>query len=476
MLPPTTSQPRRPDLLIVGHITVDKVGDDRPTVRQEGGRERAAGPLSCALRATRGERKRGLFRLETHSVPPLPLLPPHTQGGAVSYAAVAARALGARACVVTAAAPAERPRLGEVFEGHRVAALDAGATLTFAHTYTWFGSHRKLHVTADPNVTLSLGDVPWACRRARAVLLGPLTPDDVDAASFIGRAGSGGGSDAAEAAEVAQRQDSSGGGSSGSGSSGGAIINSIRAAAAALARRLAAAAAAATEPRQPIGLMAQGFQRVLGPGGEVSPLAAPAPRLLAGLSPRVSLFLSDVETDAWPAGAVERVAAKAARVLVTRGDKGADEYAPGAPRPRRIPAVKIAEARDTNGAGDTFAAAYMVALLLGDADPGAAAAWAASRAVMQPQSCKPRCAPALLAAADGGGGGGAQLARRVTAADRARLAAAALLARAGLEAPARALERRGGAGRALEAGLRALLISSSSSSTGSGRGGSGDGI
>jgi hypothetical protein len=54
------------------------------------------------------------------------------------------------------------------------------------------------------------------------------------------------------------------------------------------------------------------------------------------------------------------------------------------------------EAVDTNGAGDTFATMYMLALARGDKDPGAFAALAASRAVMQPQSCKPDCAPKLF--------------------------------------------------------------------------------
>lgn len=46
---------------------------------------------------------------------------------------------------------------------------------------------------------------------------------------------------------------------------------------------------------------------------------------------------------------------------------------------------------DTNGAGDTFATAYMIALASQDSDPGQRASWAASRAVQQPQSCKPQC-------------------------------------------------------------------------------------
>jgi len=46
---------------------------------------------------------------------------------------------------------------------------------------------------------------------------------------------------------------------------------------------------------------------------------------------------------------------------------------------------------DTNGAGDTFATAYMIALAARDSSPGQKASWAASRAVQQPQTCKPHC-------------------------------------------------------------------------------------
>ena len=46
---------------------------------------------------------------------------------------------------------------------------------------------------------------------------------------------------------------------------------------------------------------------------------------------------------------------------------------------------------DTNGAGDTFATAYMIALAGRNSNPGQRASWAASRAVQQPQSCKPQC-------------------------------------------------------------------------------------
>ena len=46
---------------------------------------------------------------------------------------------------------------------------------------------------------------------------------------------------------------------------------------------------------------------------------------------------------------------------------------------------------DTNGAGDTFATAYMLAQAARWPSPGTFANWAASRAVMMPQACKPHC-------------------------------------------------------------------------------------
>jgi len=42
---------------------------------------------------------------------------------------------------------------------------------------------------------------------------------------------------------------------------------------------------------------------------------------------------------------------------------------------------------DTNGAGDTFATAYMLALASRSSRPGAVANWAAAQAVSQPQAC-----------------------------------------------------------------------------------------
>ncbi|KAF6255699.1 hypothetical protein COO60DRAFT_1285696 [Scenedesmus sp. NREL 46B-D3] len=304
----------RPDLLIVGNITVDLVDGTTPT------------------------------------------------GGAASYAAVVAQALKARSCVVTVAGPEAELA---VFEGSELYVIKANQTLTFEHTYAWWGHSRKLRVTANPNITISRAHVPLKCQLARVVLLGPLTLHDVDAGSFVRQPG------------FWDR-----------------LLNR----------------------NQLVGLMAQGFQRDLGSAGQVLPLPSPSKQLMVpcmwpagasgadGLGARVSLFLSDVETGTWSQQQLAAVAASCGRVVVTLGEKGALllPRRGSSAQPQHIPVVKVPKAVDTNGAGDTFATSFMIALMRGDADPGRTAAWAASRAVMQPQTCKPRCAPALMTAAPDG--------------------------------------------------------------------------
>jgi hypothetical protein len=80
---------------------------------------------------------------------------------------------------------------------------------------------------------------------------------------------------------------------------------------------------------------------------------------------------------------------------------------------------------DSNGAGDTFATLFMLALLRGDPCPAHTASWAASRAVLQPQACKPRCAPLLIVQQPEG-------LPRMSRLEHLQLAAAPLLRRAAL--------------------------------------------
>ena len=60
------------------------------------------------------------------------------QGGAIAYAAAVASAYGVKACVVTAAGPDADLA---VFSGHELHVVPTNSTLTFEHSYTWWGEH-----------------------------------------------------------------------------------------------------------------------------------------------------------------------------------------------------------------------------------------------------------------------------------------------------------------------------------------------
>lgn len=272
-------------------------------------------------------------------------------GGAVTYAAAVAEAMGARTCIVTAAdatadlSSLSRSRMLEVI------VVPANRTLTFEHSYTFWGSHRKLRVSAQPGVTLQPSHVPRRCLwRASVILLGPLAPADLDAPAFVA---------AAHHSWL------------------GWVLRGFR--------------------TQHVGLMAQGLQRNLDSRGRVSAPRKPSHVLLDSLGPATSLFLSDVETDVWPNGTVEGLARQTARFLVTRGSAGADEHHAGS-LSRHAP-YPVETVVDTNGAGDSFATGYMLALAAGHSSPAAVANWAGGLAVTQPQACKPGCVADAIRAA-----------------------------------------------------------------------------
>jgi hypothetical protein len=187
-----------------------------------------------------------------------------------------------------------------VLLGTSVTVIAAAQTLTFEHSYTWWGHSRKLRVTANPNVTITPAHVPLRCRAARVVLLGPLTLHDVDAAAF-----------AAAADGVCVRIDS--------------LVDEYACRCTCMARCCAclcmtvcmtlslffyaddahADAGAARcccnlcfttlwclsglwarllAPGQAIGLMGQGFQRRLAADGQVQPLPAPSAQLMVRAS------------------------------------------------------------------------------------------------------------------------------------------------------------------------------------------------
>lgn len=237
-------------------------------------------------------------------------------GGAVLYAARALEALGIRARVLASTPPDTRP---EALHGHELTFVYTATSLRFAHDAD--GEERVLRVLSRPERALTAGDLPAAWRDADALILAPLLPDDLDAASFL------------------------------------------------------------EAPVSRIALVAQGFQRRVAPTGDVTLLDEPAPVLLAARDERTSVFLSREEVAAWPDGAIEDLVASCARVVVTRGPDGADVYRAGE-EPVHIDATP-ATPIDTTGAGDALAAAFTAALACGasDARAGALAARVAAATV-----------------------------------------------------------------------------------------------
>lgn len=237
-------------------------------------------------------------------------------GGAVLYAARALEALGIRARALASAPPGSEP---EALTTHERTFVHTATGLRFAHDMA--GEERVLRVLSRPERALTAGDLPPAWGDADAIMLAPLLPDDLDAASFLELPG----------------------------------------------------------PR--IALVAQGFQRRVSPTGEVTLLGEPAPALLAAATERTSVFLSREEVAPWPDEAFGDLVASCARVVVTRGADGADVHRPGE-EPLHVDAAP-ATPIDTTGAGDAFAAAFTAALACGasDARAGALAARVAAATV-----------------------------------------------------------------------------------------------
>jgi hypothetical protein len=75
------------------------------------------------------------------------------------------------------------------------------------------------------------------------------------------------------------------------------------------------------------------------------------PCLQDGLGPRVSLFLSDVETDTWSQQQLDAVSASCDRVIITLGEKGALLLPNGSSssQQQHIPVVKVS--KQQQGAG-----------------------------------------------------------------------------------------------------------------------------
>ncbi len=255
-------------------------------------------------------------------------------GGAAIYAALVASAFGLRARVLTTGGPdADLAPL----DPHELRALPAPRTLRFAHEAAPRGAGaragasraaraaddaapagggRRLRLLARPGRRLRAADLPAHWGDERALFLGPLLPDDLDLASF------------------------------------------------------------ASHPAPHIVVAGQGPQRRVGAGGAIAPRRSPAPALLAllgALGSRATLVLAEEECAGWRSSGRAALAATGARLLVTRGPLGAELREPGS-APLAVAPCPAREL-DATGAGDVFAAAFILALAA--TRPGGAAGAAA---------------------------------------------------------------------------------------------------
>lgn len=261
---------------------------------------------------------------------------PSALGGSVSYGAYAANAFGMRTCIVTTAG---KDIDTSILPGI-VHVVPTNNSMIYEHSYTFWGNRRKLKVLSQPETALTAAHIPWRCRNAKIVILGPLTRTDVDLKSFM--------------------------------------------------RHLDKWQFWRT--KQTIHIMAQGLQRDLDTQGNVAQLDHPTLEMMDAAHPSAFVYLSDVETDVWQNGTLESLVQKTKRFIVTRGRYGADEWNPSRRQtPVRLAPYSVSEVVDTNGAGDSFALAYAIAATASHKNPGFIANWAGAMAVSQPQRCKPGC-------------------------------------------------------------------------------------
>jgi hypothetical protein len=199
-------------------------------------------------------------------------------------------------------------------EGHEVHVLETADTLTFAHTFD--NEVRSLRAICEPQRTLTPADAPASWPAPEVLLVAPLLASDIDAAAF---------------AEL---------------------------------------------PVAECGVTAQGFLRRRGAGGVIETTHGSTAPLRAAATARATIFASEEEIAHWPAGEVASLALRTRRLVITRGDRGAEirDHA----GTRFVPAVR-ADPVDTTGAGDVFAAAFILALGEGEATAARlAAAYAAA--------------------------------------------------------------------------------------------------
>jgi len=252
-------------------------------------------------------------------------------GGAVSFAARVAAAFGYPASILTTGSREDAEalcvrgsglteqtgqaltgsgRAGTPLEGHEVRWVESSATLTYRHRFS--GGQRELTVLEQPERPLTFNDLPAEWADAEVLVLAPLLPDDIDVRSFR-------------------------------------ALDGVRERA----------------------LLAQGLLREVMPGEPVRTTEGYPYPLIGGTSEDTSIFLSDDEVQGWPRAAIEAVWSASRRIVVTRGERGA-EVRSGLRRFHVQRAANRGPVVDTTGAGDVFATAFILALASGDSEEEAA--------------------------------------------------------------------------------------------------------
>ena len=201
-------------------------------------------------------------------------------------------------------------RAGSPFEGHEVRWIESRSTLTYRHRFP--GGERELTVLERPDRALTADDLPSGWADAEVLVLAPLLPDDIDVRSFRALEG------------VRERA-----------------------------------------------LLAQGLLRDVTVGEPVRNAEGYPYPLFGATSPDTSIFLSSEEVEGWPRAAIEAVWSASRRIVVTRGDRGA-EVRSGLRRFHVQRAARRGPVVDTTGAGDVFATAFILALAGGDSEEEAA--------------------------------------------------------------------------------------------------------
>lgn len=200
-------------------------------------------------------------------------------------------------------------------DGHEMHVLEAAETLTFEHTFS--GGVRTLRVISAPDLRLTPADAPAAWPAPQVLLMAPLLASDIDAAGF------------------------------------------------------------AALPVDECGVTAQGFLRRPDQDGVLVTTHGPTAPLHEAATERATIFLSSDEVAQWPDDAIASLARKARRLVITRGDHGAEIWDRDGRRP--VP-PSVATAVDTTGAGDVFATAFILALGQGEATAARlASAYAAAK-------------------------------------------------------------------------------------------------